>query len=101
MENLEELTTLAKAVDKIMREELVMAGLETDMAEARIYDVKRVGVQGDARTYGYPAEITLKIKGAYLFPDKEFLDKLSNRITNEVKGIVGVVYTLATRNETS
>ena len=97
MENLEELTNLAKAVDKILKEELATAGLEIDMAEARIYDVKRVGIQGDARIYSYPAEITLKLKGECLYPNKEFLAKLSNRITNEVKGIAGVVYTVEIR----
>ena len=97
MDNLEELTNLAKAVDKILKEELSSANLEIDMAEARIYDCKRVGVQGDDRIYSYPAEITLKMKGEYLYPDKEFLARLSNRITNEVKGIAGVVYTIAIR----
>ena len=62
MDNLEELTVLAKAADKILKEELARASLEHDLAEVKIYDKKRVGVKGDARVYGYNAEITLKLK---------------------------------------
>ncbi len=60
-----------------------------------------MGVQGDERTYGYPAEITLFNKDRFIWTKKEgFLEKLSNRITNEVKGINRVVYTTAFKKRT-
>ncbi len=83
MENLEELTSLAKQADIILKEELAKDGIEYDMAEARAYNGKRVGVQGDQRTYKHPIEVTLFHKGNFVWRE-EFLKRLSTRITNEV-----------------
>ena len=66
------------------------------MAEVKIGDVRTVGVRGDARAYQHPAEITLQQDGR-IVRDYEFLAHLSARITNEVKGINRVIYTLASR----
>ncbi|MBS3117394.1 hypothetical protein J4430_00755 [Candidatus Woesearchaeota archaeon] len=96
MGNTEELMNLARKVDKILKEELTLASIEHDLAEARIYDLRTVGVQGDQRTYAYPAEITL-YRGDKFIWDTEFLEKLSLRVTNEVDSINRVVYVIATR----
>ena len=96
MENLEELTNLARKVDKILKEELEKEGIIPEMAEARIYDIKTVGVQGDNRTYSYPAEIELRQDGRFYW-NTNFLQRLSNRITNEVKNINRIVYVTATK----
>ncbi|HLD48850.1 MAG TPA: GMP synthase (glutamine-hydrolyzing), partial [archaeon] len=60
----------------------------------RIYDIKSVGVQGDERTYSYPAEIELRLDGKVVW-DAEFSKRLSSRITNEVSGVNRVVYVFA------
>ena len=92
------LQDLAIKVDKILKEELGKADISYDMAEARIYDVKTVGVQGDERTYLYPAEIELRQDGKIIWrPD--FLQILSTRITNEVRGVNRVVYVLGFKKE--
>ncbi|HLD48941.1 MAG TPA: hypothetical protein VJB11_01115 [archaeon] len=91
-----ELKKLAIEVDKILKEELKKAKITYDMAEARIYDIKSVGVQGDERTYSYPAEIELRLDGKIVW-DADFSKTLSNRITNEVSGINRVVYVFAVK----
>ena len=96
MENIGELTNLAQKVKKILKEELQVSGIEYDIAEARMYDKRSVGVQGDQRTYGYLTEIELSKKGNFLW-DEEFLRKLSARITNEVRGVNRVIYVVGDR----
>lgn len=93
MENLGYLRDLAVEVDKILKEELEKNGVGHDLAEARVYNVRNVGVQGDERTYEYPAEITLMCDGKFVW-EPNFLADLSNRITNEVRGVNRVVYVL-------
>lgn len=99
------LQNLAIKIDKILREEIEKHGLIPEFAEARIFNVKVVGVQGDERTYGHPAEITLKNpkhSGGKKYNDKElygFLELLSNRITNEVEDVNKVLYVLADRDD--
>src|SRR3989338_6359971 len=90
-----ELKDLARKVDKILKEELKKKGIEADLAEARIYNIKTVGVQGDQRTYAHPCEITLYQKEHFIW-NTEFLAGLSTRITNEVEGnrINRVVYVI-------
>jgi len=97
MENVEELTGLAREVEKILKEELQKGNIQPDFAEARVYNAKSIGVQGDQRTYTYPAEITLLSKGSFIWEPK-FLSNLSNRITNEIKDINRVVYVTAMKN---
>ena len=87
------LQKLAIEADKILREELEKARFEYDFAEVRIYNLRTVGVQGDNRTYLHPAEVTIKSKGSFVW-DAEFVSRLSTRITNEVRGINRVLYTV-------
>ncbi len=94
--HIEELRDLAIRVDKILKEELKKSKIKHDMAEARIYDVKSVGVQGDERTYTYPAEITLMLDGKVVWKEK-LTEKLSYRITNEIKEINRVLYVFASK----
>lgn len=89
-----ELQNLARQVDLILKYELERNSILVDMAETRIYDVRTVGVMGDARTYEYPAEITLYHKDNFIWkPD--FLANLSSKIVNNVRGINRVVYVTA------
>jgi len=99
------LQNLAIRVDNILGEEIKEFGIKCEFVEARRYNIKVVGVQGDERTYGHPAEITIKKpkhKDGRRYEEKEFykfLDKLSNRVTNEVRGVNKVVYVTAVRDD--
>ena len=93
-DNTEELKGLAILVDRILKEQLKKYNIEYTLAQARIYDIKTVGVQGDARTYLYPAEIELRNDGKVVW-DEKFSAELSTRVINEVKGINRVVYVFA------
>ena len=97
MENFDELTSLAREADKILKEELAKAKIKPDTAEVRIGNIRTVGVMGDDRTYGHPAEITLYNQGNFVW-DMEFVAPLSARITNEVNGINRVVYVIGKKD---
>lgn len=94
MDNTQELMGLAVQVDKILKQQLSKYGLEHTLAEVRIYDIKTVGVQGDARTYLYPAQIELRDREGIIW-NENFMAELSTRITNEVNKINRVLYVFA------
>lgn len=101
--DIKKLQGLAIQVDKILREEIKCVNLQYKFIEARIYNIKTVGVQGDGRSYYYPAEITIK-EPKHLdgkpYNDEElhsFLATLSTRITNEIKEINRVLYVTGTK----
>ena len=89
---------LAVQVDTLFREELEVRGIRYDDSEVRICNIRSVGVQGDKRTYGHPAEITL-FKDSNFVYNTDFLAELSTRITNEIDGINRVVIVLARKDE--
>jgi GMP synthase PP-ATPase subunit len=95
------LQNLAILVDRIMREEIKKASIECSFFEARVCNIKTVGVQGDEKTYSYPAEITIEdpryCDGRNLSESEfnGFLAKLGTRVPNEIKEINRVVYVLA------
>ena len=91
------LRDLAEVVEKILGKELGKYAHSFDKVEVRVYDVKSVGVQGDARSYTHPVEITLALTEGS-FWDPAFLSYVSLRITNKVRGINRVVYFLASRD---
>ncbi|MFV0453210.1 MAG: glutamine-hydrolyzing GMP synthase [Propioniciclava sp.] len=90
---------LLREADAIAREELAASGLERDVWQFPVVllaDVRSVGVQGDARTYGHPvvlrpvtSEDAMTADWARLPP--ELLERISTRITNEVREINRVV----------
>ena len=97
-----ELGRLAQQVDKILKEELKKSNIETDMGEVRVYTFGSVGVQGDGRSYKSPAEITLFKGGKFIWTPEvevEFIERLSARITNEVKDINRVMYVTAIKED--
>lgn len=103
--DIKKLQNLAIEVDKIMREEFSKTGMSPTFAEARIYNISTVGVQGDGRTYTYPAEITIK-EPKHLNGNKytesefyDFLANLSTQITNKVKQINRVLYVTAIKDD--
>lgn len=94
----EKLKTLQLA-DAIFREEIKIANLDREIHQyfAVLTNMKSVGVMGDQRTYEY----TLALRGVTTsdFMTAEFakipyavLEKVSNRIVNEVENINRIVY---------
>ncbi|MBE6872060.1 MAG: glutamine-hydrolyzing GMP synthase [Ruminococcaceae bacterium] len=87
--------------DAILREEFKKAGLEGKVWQyfTLIPDVKSVGVRDDARSFEYPVIIravnTVDAMTATIERlDWDLLDKITNRIVNEVKGVNRVCYDL-------
>lgn len=99
----EKLEPLRKA-DAIFREEMIISG-EAKKAQqyfAVLPDIRSVGVQGDARTYGHPiilrAVSTNDFMTADWVPiDQKVLARISTRITNEVSGINRVAYDITSK----
>lgn len=100
----DELQNLAIRVNKLLLEELAKAEIKSSFVESRIYDARTIGVQGDAKTYARPAEITIispRQKDGSAYDPQEFysfLQKLSNKITNEISDINRVVYVLGSKD---
>ena len=89
--------------DEIVRHEVKAAGLEREIwqAFAVLADIRSVGVMGDERTYGRPiiravtSDDAMTADWARLPYD--LLEKMSNRIINEVPGINRVVYDVTSK----
>lgn len=93
---------LLKKADAIVREEIEKSGANVQQYFAVLPDTKSVGVQGDARTYGHPiilrAVTTTDFMTAHWAKlPYELLEKISVRITNEVKGVNRVVYDITSK----
>jgi GMP synthase (glutamine-hydrolysing) len=99
----ERVATLQEA-DGIVREEVRLAGLEREIwqAFAVLADIRSVGVMGDERTYGHPIIIRAVTSDDAMTADwarlpYDLLEKMSNRIINEVPGINRVVYDVTSK----
>jgi GMP synthase (glutamine-hydrolysing) len=99
----ERVATLQEA-DAIVREESRTAGLEREIwqAFAVLADIRSVGVMGDERTYGHPIIIRAVTSDDAMTADwarlpYDLLEKMSNRIVNEVAGINRVVYDVTSK----
>ncbi|MDY3488456.1 glutamine-hydrolyzing GMP synthase [Riemerella anatipestifer] len=95
---------ILQEADDIFIEELYKNDLYDKVSQAFVVllPVKSVGVMGDERTYEYTAVVrsanTIDFMTATFskFP-WEFLEKVSNRIINEVKGINRVAYDISSK----
>ncbi len=99
----EDLETLREC-DNIFISELKRAGLYNDIwqAFAVLLPIKSVGVQGDGRTYEKVLALrsvtsTDGMTADWFGFEPEFLRALSNKITNEVKGVNRVVYDITSK----
>jgi GMP synthase (glutamine-hydrolysing) len=99
----ERVATLQEA-DAIVREEIRAAGLEREIwqAFAVLAAIRSVGVMGDERTYGHPIIIRAVTSDDAMTADwarlpYDLLEKMSNRIVNEVPGINRVVYDVTSK----
>jgi GMP synthase (glutamine-hydrolysing) len=93
-----------QAADAIVREEIALAGLEREIwqAFAVLPDIRSVGVMGDERTYGYPIIIRAVTSDDAMTADwarlpYDLLERMSQRIINEVPGINRVAYDVTSK----
>ncbi len=99
-----ELLDLLRAADHIINEEIKRAGLYREIWQAFgvLPAVKTVGVQGDGRTYAYPLIVRAVTSEDAMTADwarlpYELLEKISNRVINEVPGINRVAYDISSK----
>jgi len=99
----EKLAILREA-DAIFREELGAAGLSKDVSQyfAVLTDCRSVGVMGDERTYGYCLVLRAVTTDDFMTADwarlpAELLQRVSGRITGEVRGVNRVVYDITSK----
>ncbi len=90
--------------DFIVREEIAAAGLEREIwqAFAVLADIRTVGVMGDERTYAHPIIIRAVTSDDAMTADwarlpYDLLEKMSNRIINEVDGVNRVAYDITSK----
>jgi GMP synthase (glutamine-hydrolysing) len=96
---------IVSAADAIVRAELSAAGLDREIWQCPVVllaDVRSVGVQGDVRSYGYPAVIRPVTSEDAMTADwarlpADLLAAISTRITNEVPEINRVVLDITSK----
>ena len=95
---------IAKIASKIVEDELVKADLYNKVwqAYAAIGDDKAVGVVGDERRYGNIVMIRVVDSIDAMTADwtrlpHDILEKISNRITNEIEDVTWVTYTISSK----
>ncbi len=95
---------LLRKVDTVYIDEIRKSGLYNEIwqAFAVLLPIRTVGVMGDARSYEYVCALravtsTDGMTADYYRFDHDFLSRVSNRITNEVKGINRVVYDITSK----
>ena len=95
---------LLREADAIFREELEAAAEErlADQYFAVLTDTDSVGVMGDARTYGCTVALRAVstddfMTAAWSRLPYDLLERVSSRITNEIPGIVRVVYDVTSK----
>jgi GMP synthase (glutamine-hydrolysing) len=95
---------ISKLASKIVEEELIEAKLYGDVwqAYAAVGDDKAVGVVGDERKYGNIVMIRVVDSIDAMTADwtrlpHGLLEKMSNRITNEIEDVTWVTYTISSK----
>jgi GMP synthase (glutamine-hydrolysing) len=89
---------ILREADAILQEEIRRAGLYRDLWQSFVVlpAIRSVGVQGDERTYGYPAVIRAVTSDDAMTADwarlpYDLLEIISGRIVNEIPGVNRVV----------
>jgi GMP synthase (glutamine-hydrolysing) len=95
---------LLQDADAIVRAEIAAAGLEREIWQsfAVLADIRSVGVMGDERTYGHPIIVRAVTSDDAMTADwarlpYDLLERISNRIINEVDGINRVAYDITSK----
>jgi GMP synthase (glutamine-hydrolysing) len=102
-----ERTAIARQASAIVEEEIETASKKRLMTLpwqyfAALLPVQTVGVHGDVRVYGHTIAVRAiesldGMSGTYSRIPHEVLDRISTRITNEVKGVNRVVYDISNK----
>lgn len=100
----EERIEIVQEADHIIRQEISAAGLQYSIwqAFAVLPAIKSVGVMGDSRTYEYPIIIRAVtsedgMTADWAKIDYEILERIANRLVNEVKGVNRVAYDITSK----
>jgi GMP synthase (glutamine-hydrolysing) len=100
----EEKLYIIRESDAILREEIRNAGLEREIWQyfTVLPNIRSVGVMGDFRTYDYTVGIRAVTSVDGMTSDwaripYDTLEKISNRIVNEVKGVNRIVYDVTSK----
>ena len=95
---------IVQDADAIYREEIAKAGLDRDINQyfAALTNMRSVGVMGDFRTYDYAVALRAVKTIDFMTAEAaeipyEVLNKVMNRIINEVKGVNRVFYDLTSK----
>lgn len=95
---------IVQDADYIYREEIAKAGLDKGLGQyfAALTNMRSVGVMGDFRTYDYAVALRAVNTTDFMTADCaeipfEVLQKVMNRIINEVKGVNRVMYDLTSK----
>ena len=95
---------ILRDADYIVRQEINRMGLYQDFwqAFAVLLPIRTVGVMGDQRTYAYPVVLRLVKSEDGMTADwsrapYDLLERISNRIVNEVQGVNRVVYDITSK----
>ena len=100
----EEKLEITREADAIFREEVALAGLESEIWQyfACLPNIQSVGVMGDERTYCHTIALRAVTSSDGMTSNwahipYEVLDKVSRRIVNEVKGVNRIVYDVTSK----
>ncbi len=96
---------LLREADAVVREEISKAGLDREIWQVfavLLADVRSVGVMGDERTYGHPVILRAVTSEDAMTADwarlpYPVLERISNRVVNEVPGINRVAYDITSK----
>ena len=95
---------IVQDADAIYREEIANAGLDQEINQyfAALTNMRSVGVMGDERTYDYAVALRAVKTIDFMTAESaelpyEVLNKVMNRIINEVKGVNRVFYDLTSK----
>ncbi|MCM1496182.1 MAG: glutamine-hydrolyzing GMP synthase [Bacteroides sp.] len=90
---------IVQDADAIYREEIARAGVDKNLGQyfAALTNMRSVGVMGDERTYDYAVALRAVCTSDFMTAESaeipwEVLNKVTNRIVNEVKGVNRVLY---------
>ena len=90
---------MVQDADYIYREEIAKAGIASELGQyfAGLTNMRSVGVMGDERTYDYAVALRAVTTSDFMTAEAaklpwDLIEKVTNRIVNEVKGVNRVLY---------